>query len=102
MSYNTLSAERKKKFSKILIAVDGSEASMDAADYAIEIARKYDSELIALYVILSDITILGPNLPPHIIEIRQQAQQHLDKIKQKLSDQGYADKIHLRTEIISS
>ena len=31
---------------------DGSEASMEAADYAIEIARKCDSELIALYVIL--------------------------------------------------
>jgi nucleotide-binding universal stress UspA family protein len=44
--------ERKKKFYKILIAADGSEESMDAADYAIEIARKCDSELIALYVIL--------------------------------------------------
>ena len=96
------SAEIKKKFTKILVAVDGSEASMDAADYAIEIARKYDSELIALYVILSDITLFGPNLPPHIIEIRQQAQQHLDRIKQKLSDHAYDDKIHMRTEIISS
>lgn len=96
------SAEIKKKFTKILVAVDGSEASMDAADYAIEIARKYDSELIALYVILSDITLFGPNLPPHIIEIRQQAQQHLDRIKQKLSDHAYDDKIHMGTEIISS
>jgi nucleotide-binding universal stress UspA family protein len=99
---NSSSAEIKNKFSKILVALDGSEASMDAADYAIAIARKYNSELIALYVILSDITIFGSNLPPHIIEIRQQAQQHLDKIKQKLSDQGYDDKIRLRTEIISS
>jgi nucleotide-binding universal stress UspA family protein len=102
MNDNILSADRKNKFSKILVAADGSEASMDAADYAIEIARKYNSELIALYVILSDITIFGPNLPPHIIEIRQQAKQHLDKIKQKLSDQDCDDKIHMRTEIISS
>src|SRR5919198_1664247 len=102
MNNNSLSAERKKKFSKILVAADGSEASMDAADYAIEIARKYDSELIALYVILSDITIFGQNLPPHIIEIKQQAQQHLDKVKQKLSDQGCDDKVQMRTEIISS
>jgi nucleotide-binding universal stress UspA family protein len=36
----------------VRIAADGSEASMEAADYAIEIARKCDSELIALYVIL--------------------------------------------------
>ncbi len=43
MNDNTSSsAQIKKKFTKILVAVDGSEASMDAADYAIEIARKYD------------------------------------------------------------
>ena len=103
MNDNTSSsAEIKKNFTKILVAVDGSKASMDAADYAIEIARKDNSELIALYVILSDITLFGPNLPPHIIEIRQQAQQHLDRIKQKLSDRAYDDKIHMRTEIISS
>ena len=100
--YTSSSAEIEKKFTKILVAIDGSEASMDAADYAIEIARKYDSQLIALYVILSDITLFGPNLPPHIFEIRQQAQQHLDRIKQSLSDHAYDDKIHLRTEIITS
>ena len=99
---NSSSAEIKNKFSKILVALDGSEASMDAADYAIEIARNMIRTNRIIHVILSDITILDPNLPPHIIEIRQQAQQHLDKIKQKLSDQGYDDKIRLRTEIISS
>ncbi|HJT47315.1 MAG TPA: universal stress protein [Nitrososphaeraceae archaeon] len=41
---NTSPTEHKK-FYKILIATDGSEASMNAADYAIEIARKCDSEL---------------------------------------------------------
>jgi hypothetical protein len=46
---------------------------MDVADYAIEIARKYNSELIALYVILSDVTIFGANLQLYIAEIRQQA-----------------------------
>jgi nucleotide-binding universal stress UspA family protein len=101
MNYDTLSAGRRKKFSKILIAADGSEASMDAADYAIEIAREYNSELIALHVILSDVTIFGPNLPPDITEIKQQAQQHLDKVEQKLSNQYPDGEIHMRTEIIS-
>ena len=99
--YTSSSAEIKNKFTKILVAVDGSEASMDAADYAIEIGRKYDSQLIALYVILSDITLFGPNLPPHIFEIIQQAQA-FRSTKQRLSDHAYDDKIHMRTEIISS
>ena len=94
--------ENEKKFSKILVAVDGSQASMDAADQAIEIARKYNSELIALHVILSDTTIFGTNPPQHIDEIKQQAQQYLDKIKQKLPNQHDNNKIQMRTELISS
>ena len=43
--YTSSSAEIEKKFTKILVAIDGSEASMDAADYAIELGRKYDSQL---------------------------------------------------------
>ena len=70
-----------------MIATDGSEASMDAADYAIEMARKCSSELIALYVIVSDITIFGPGPPRHIDKTKQEAQRYLDKIKHKLDEQ---------------
>ena len=41
---------RNKKFSKILVAVDGSEPSMDAEEYGIFLAQKYDADLIALHV----------------------------------------------------
>lgn len=70
MNETNLHGVKGKKFSKILVAVDGSEASMDAADYATELARKYNSELIALHVILSDVTIFGPNPPRHIEELK--------------------------------
>lgn len=102
MNDKDVPTENEKKFSKILVAVDGSQASMDAADQAIEMARKYNSELIALHVILSDTTIFGTNPPQHIDEIKQQAQQYLDKIKQKLPNQHDNNKIQLRTELISS
>jgi nucleotide-binding universal stress UspA family protein len=49
MSTNTI--DFTKKFSKILIAIDGSEPSMDAADYAILMARMYNSPMIALHVL---------------------------------------------------
>src|SRR5437870_118414 len=92
--------EGKEKFSKILVAIDGSKASMDAADYAIQMARKYNSELIALHVIISDITIFGPNLPRHINEIKQEAQKYLDKIREKSNENN--NKIQMRTELIGS
>jgi nucleotide-binding universal stress UspA family protein len=68
-------SEGKEKFSKILVAIDGSEASMDAADYAIQMAREYNSELIAL-------TIFGPNPPRHINELKQEAQKYLNKLRE--------------------
>src|SRR5207248_565371 len=112
MNETNLREEKGKKFSKILVAVDGSEASMDAADYAIELARKYNSELIALHVILSDVTIFGPNPPQHIDELKKQAQEYLDKVKQKSNlnndddnnenDSSNGLKIRVRTETIAS
>ena len=44
-----MSELREQKISKILVAVDGSEESMLAADFAIDMAKK--TELIALNVI---------------------------------------------------
>src|SRR5437879_8542932 len=90
--------EGKEKFSKILVAIDGSEASMDAADYAIQMAREYNSELIALHVILSDLTIFGPNPPRQINELKQEAQKYLDKLREKSNlDSNNSDKkIQLR------
>ena len=38
-----------------LAAIDGSEQSMHATDFAISIATKYEAELIALYVFYSEI-----------------------------------------------
>lgn len=97
-------SEGKEKFSKILVAIDGSEASMDAADYAIQMAREYNSELIALHVILSDLTIFGPNPPRHRNELKQEAQKYLDKLREKSNlDSNNSDKkIPLRTELIAS
>jgi nucleotide-binding universal stress UspA family protein len=45
-----MSIKVKWQFSKILVAIDGSETSMKAADYAIEMARKDGAQLIALTV----------------------------------------------------
>jgi SAM-dependent methyltransferase len=70
MNGSNLPGDKGKKFSKILVAVDGSEASTDAAYYTTELARKYNSELIALHVILSDVTIFGTNPPRDIEELK--------------------------------
>ena len=109
---NSMSEEmmdkKEIKFSKILVAADGSEASNHAVDYAIEIARKYNSDLTALHVILSDVTLFGSVPPAHMNEIKNEAQKYLDKIREKYyrSNDNKSDdnnkQIQLRTELITS
>jgi nucleotide-binding universal stress UspA family protein len=38
-------------FSNIVVAIDGSEQSFDAADYAVSLAELYNSKLTAIYVV---------------------------------------------------
>jgi nucleotide-binding universal stress UspA family protein len=76
------------KFSKILVAIDGSDHSMKAAQYAIDIARNNKAQLIALTVL--DITNIGYAAsafiasPTHGLDElerkRKEAQEWLDKV----------------------
>ena len=104
-------SQTKGKFSKILISVDGSEQSMDAADYAIVMAKKEDNnaQLIALHVLFSQTgyaystNMFGLVTPSSINELledaKYEAQQWFDKIKEKLYEN---DDIQLKTEVVVS
>ena len=88
-----------RKFSKVLVAVDGSEYSMNAAEYAISITKEYGSQLIALHVITSDVITIASTFSPQMEEIKKNAQEYFDKIRRK----GEANwDIPLRTELIAS
>ena len=41
--------------SKIMVGIDGSEESVNAAEFAIAIAKRYNAELIAVNVLTFDI-----------------------------------------------
>jgi nucleotide-binding universal stress UspA family protein len=104
-------SQTKGKFSKILITVDGSEQSMDAADYAIVMAKKEDNnaQLIALHVLFSQTgyaystNMFGLFTPSSINELledaKNEAQQWFDKIKEKLYENR---DIQLKTEVVVS
>jgi len=43
--------EKTKLINKIIVPTDGSDPSMRAADFAIKLAKHFNSEIIAIYVI---------------------------------------------------
>ena len=82
------------KFLKVLVVVDGSEYSMNAAEYAISIAKQFGAQLIVLHVITSDI------ISPQLEEIKKNAHDNFEKIR-LIGDKANWD-IPLRTELIAS
>jgi nucleotide-binding universal stress UspA family protein len=95
-----------RKFSKILVAIDGSQPSIDAADYAIKIAKKDNSELIAITVLdistsrrLSSSFITAPTYGlKELEEERKEAQQWLDTIAKRVEKRE--NSINFKSEII--
>ena len=93
------SANQKAIFSKILVAIDSSDASMDAADYATSMSQRYNAELYALHVIHADVDLYGPHETSEFTRnMRNEGEKYLDKVKVKANEKG----IHIKTEIISS
>lgn len=81
----------EKGFSKILLAIDGSKASMDAAEDAIEIAKNNKSQLIVIHVIdfykypyLLSSTVLAPTFgSQRFDQDKKKAGEWLKTIKDK-------------------
>lgn len=106
---------KKRKFSRILVATDGSETSLRAAEYAIAIATEKKEEnnaslLIAIHVLPSQVgyayssDIYGLATSTSITEflesIKKEAEKWFDIIKQKADDIN--KKIQLKTEVVAT
>ena len=96
----------RKTFSKILVTIDELMTSSTdrVVDYAINIAKDYDAQLVILHVIRADTNLHSVNPPSHIIEMRKQAQAYFVKITEKIREQdsNNENSLRIRTEIIAS
>ena len=96
---STTSANQKAIISKILVAIDGSDASMDAADHAIYISKEYNAELYALHVIRPDVDLYGPHeTSEYMTKLRDEGRKYLDKVEFKANEKN----IQIKTVIIPS
>ncbi|MDX1372781.1 MAG: universal stress protein [Nitrososphaeraceae archaeon] len=99
------------KFSKILVPIDGSKFSMDAAEYGIVLSNKYNAELSILHVlhpgeIGEGIHYFGTEVPEQtkklIEERKDEVYEWFDSIKNLSKKYAKEKEIQIKTEIIES
>jgi nucleotide-binding universal stress UspA family protein len=91
--------------SKIMVGIDGSEESVNAADYAIAIAKRHNAELIAVNVLTFDIgyTYSSPGVersPLTIREIILLAEDEVKKWFNEIKEKAAQSSIRFMSEII--
>ena len=94
-------------FSKILIPVDGSTNSMKAIDFAIDLADKYKSELLALHVLYSQSgfafhkeTVAGAITSSSLNDLNLDAKQEAEKWFEEINKRAEEKKVHIKTEVV--
>lgn len=99
------SEKQKGLFSKILVAIDGSKQSMDAAYYAINVSNKFNAQFYAIHVVKDPFSfgIYDIETRSHrkssLEHIKQKAKEWFDEIKVKANEKN----IHLsKAELIGT
>jgi nucleotide-binding universal stress UspA family protein len=103
MSQNTSS----KAIKKILVPIDGSENAYRAASFAIDLAKRYDAELVVIHALelsqsLSYLGIYGMPTPQHIADMieaaKKEADPWFDRIKKEADTLG----VKMTSELIEA
>ncbi|MFL6507401.1 MAG: universal stress protein [Nitrososphaeraceae archaeon] len=96
-------SDKMRKFSKILVAVDGSEPSMLAANCAIDVAKKHNAQLIALTVSHIPLSSYGLGSRPDAIKHnKEKVMLEAKEWFQKLEEAGAKNNVLLKTELIDT
>lgn len=91
-----ISAEEKVHLKKILVPIDGSAYSMNAARFAVELSKLQDAELFCIHIISklpSDYEYIvpnlsGPGMQTHIEGIKDHVQSWFDRIIKIADEEG--------------
>ena len=112
-------SQNKTEFSRLLVLVDGSQPSINAADCAIALAKKERHSnnpqiLVALHVVFSRLgyayspsgafgssDLTAPDTVRDLLEnTKKEAELWFDKIRQKINNNNNGSNISLQTEVV--
>lgn len=97
----------EKEFSKILVPIDGSEMSMQAANLALRVAKRYDAEVIVLHVVnidqyLQSIGVYRLSYPEPIKKKVEEAKNEAATWFNEIQRNAEQNKVRTRFEVIDT
>ena len=95
---NKAASNSKIQMRKILVPIDGSECSLNAAKYAIKVAKDENAELFCIHVIASvpyGYASSPPATDQYFKDIEQKVQSWFDKVRDMAKNEGIPE---LKTE----
>jgi nucleotide-binding universal stress UspA family protein len=97
----------KSLFSKIIVPMDGSDYSFKAAEYAIDIARRYESEITLISIVASRVRygassgIFGAIPPSYLKRYENEAKKWFNRVLVKVKNEGSKVK-KIKTDVITT
>lgn len=82
----------KALFSKILVPIDGSDYSFKAAEYAINISRRYQSKITLISIVASKVRygdssgIFGAIPPSYLKKYENEARKWFNRVLEKVKE----------------
>lgn len=94
-------------FSKILVPIDGSDYSFKAAEYAIDISRRYQSEITLISIVASKVRygdssgIFGAIPPSYLKKYENEARKWFNRVLEKARKDDLEVK-KIKTDVITT
>ena len=94
-----------KRFQKILVCIDGSDKSLEAADYSISIAKNMNAQLIILNVLETEPWYYGKNAyewasPEELNKVYENEKTTIQKILDDIKEKAKTVGIESKTKIL--
>ena len=97
----------QQKISKIVVPIDGSKKSMEAADYAVNMAERYGSEVSVVHVInidqyLQSLGLYRLSYPDSLKKKIERAKVQAQRWFTKITTDADRRKVRVKTDVIDS
>ena len=102
-----MSDQVNRKFTRILVAIDGSYESMNAADYAILVTKQYNASLTAIYILQQetrydyDVDMADPDMPAAPVKGTVEVSRHEveEKWFSEIREKAKGNNVDLQTDV---